>query len=468
MNGITVLSLSGEFEDLSNRTVSLLGSGAKLILRTEKLNCIREIARLAPGYETLDALYDQAEDFDALNERIAGAVIERAQREEVLYGVEDSRDESVGILINRAGEQVKFAGNSFSDAALLAMMRGPGLVLAAVDARALEPDAAVSTLIREIDKRLLASEVKLRLMKRYPDAHPIFMKLEGGHIITCPLYDLDRQAKYSHKVAALVPPVPDLSDNRRCGFSDLVKIVARLRAENGCPWDLAQTHESLRKSILEEAYEVCDAIEQGETEALFDELGDLLMLIVMQAQIGADHGTFGIDDVTGAACEKMIRRHPHIFGEAVAGTESEVKKLWEDVKSRERNISDPREKMMKITGGLPSLIQAEKVQQRAADIGFDFPSAEAALQKLHEELGELHAAIANHTNIEEEMGDLLFSMVNVSRLLSISAEVALSAANQKFTARFVRMISLIRTEGGEIGNMTLDQMDKFWDMIKKS
>lgn len=255
------------------------------------------------------------------------------------------------------------------------------------------------------------------------------------------------------------------SDPRAAGaaFSRLVEIMARLRAPGGCPWDREQTFESLRRYTLEEAYEVVQAIDDRDWEALPDELGDLLLQIVFLSEIAAEEGRFGVADVAGAITEKLVRRHPHVFGQVEVADADEVLRNWEAIKHRERGGGSVLDDVPR---SLPALARAEKLGKRAAQIGFDWDSPAAVLAKVREELAELEAELAaeaDQDRLEAELGDLLFAVVNLSRHLELSAELAGNRANAKFERRF-RAVERAVAEG-RVG-ADVDSMEAEWQRIK--
>lgn len=249
-------------------------------------------------------------------------------------------------------------------------------------------------------------------------------------------------------------------------FSDLVDIIARLRGEGGCPWDAEQTHESIKKNLIEEAYEATEAIDSGKGEVMADELGDLLLQIVFHAQIGKEDGEFTIDDVTNAVSEKMIRRHPHVFADTTVENSDEVLVNWEKIKKQEKGQKTATESMLSVSKYLPALMRAGKVQEKAAKVGFDWERAEDALLKVREETEELSEALGEKTNIEEEIGDLLFAAVNTARLCGVDAEEALTGATSKFIKRFTFMEENAHKQGKKLDTMTINEMDELWNMSK--
>jgi len=250
-------------------------------------------------------------------------------------------------------------------------------------------------------------------------------------------------------------------------FEDLKEIMKKLRGEGGCPWDREQTHTSIRDCLIEEAYETAEAIDSGKDEKMYDELGDVLLQVVFHAQIAEEEGRFNIDDITNAICEKMIRRHPHVFADGDAKTADDVLVKWEEIKKEEKGDESTTDTLMSVSSYLPSLIYAKKVQKKASKVGFDWDSWAEPLDKVFEEAEELKEALQNNTNIEEELGDLLFSAVNVSRFAGVDAENALKKTTEKFINRFKMVEDMAREEGKSLENMSLAEMDELWDRAKK-
>ncbi len=253
---------------------------------------------------------------------------------------------------------------------------------------------------------------------------------------------------------------------------ELLHIMARLRdPRKGCPWDQKQTWESIAPYTVEEAYEVADAIDRGDFSGLKDELGDLLFQVVFYAQMGAEQGLFDFDDIVDAVCEKMIRRHPHVFARQQPGNDAVLKDAWEQEKSRERAAKGLGNSVLDgVAQALPALIRADKLQKRAARVGFDWPDAGGAMSKVEEELTEVREALEKGSQkaLEEEVGDLLFAAVNVARLLGLDAEQALRKGNRKFERRFQRMEQHLRRAGKEdLSTLTLQQLEQAWQQIKE-
>lgn len=252
-------------------------------------------------------------------------------------------------------------------------------------------------------------------------------------------------------------------------FLQLVEIMRTLRSPEGCSWDRKQTHATMAEHVAEEAREVVEAIRSGDTLHIKEELGDLLMIIVFNAQIAAENGTFDMADVARGICEKLINRHPHVFGDVAKGADPEkVIAMWGEIKKQEKIDRKRISNRMREAVEFPSaLAGAEKIQDEAAVVGFDFPDAHAALAKIKEEAGEIEAALKGQQReaIEEEVGDLLFSVLNVSRLAGVNAEECLRRSAAKFVSRFARVETLVEADGGFAGK-SLAELDKYWDKVK--
>ncbi|MGB5252886.1 MAG: nucleoside triphosphate pyrophosphohydrolase [Sedimenticolaceae bacterium] len=255
----------------------------------------------------------------------------------------------------------------------------------------------------------------------------------------------------------------------------LLTIMARLRdPEGGCPWDRRQTYATIVPYTLEEAYEVADAIQRGDMRELRDELGDLLFQIVFYSQIAREEGQFDFHDVAQGICDKMVRRHPHVFAEAKVTDEAQLRQAWEQNKAEERagrHQAAEASQMDGVARALPALIRAEKLQKRAARVGFDWPDARGAFDKVREELDEVEAEVAtiDPDRLQAELGDLLFAMVNVIRLLGMDAEQTLSSANEKFERRFRAMETLLGNSGRQdLRELSLEALDAAWEQVKEA
>lgn len=263
--------------------------------------------------------------------------------------------------------------------------------------------------------------------------------------------------------------MPDFEYKDRYDIRDLVSIMRMLRAPGGCPWDAAQTHESIKKNLIEETYEVIEAINKNDKTLLCEELGDLLMQVVFHAAMEEEAQTFDFDTVCDGICKKLIERHPHIFGDVKVSGVDDVLTNWDAIKMKTKGQKKTSDSMQSIPRELPALMRATKIQKKAADAGFDWDDASGAIDKLYEEIGELKAAVdANDKeNITEEMGDLLFSAVNVSRFIHTDAEEALTASSDKFLSRYLDVERLAEEKGIDMKASSIEILDELWDEAKR-
>ena len=262
-------------------------------------------------------------------------------------------------------------------------------------------------------------------------------------------------------------------------YEKFLKVIEELRSEHGCPWDREQTHASLKQCMLEEAYEVIEGIEEyeatGDYKNLREELGDVLLQVVLHARIAEEEGRFTMEDIVDEICEKMIRRHPHVFGDAAAENSKESLLLWEDIKKQEKKEETLADTLNRVAKAFPANIRAEKIQKKAAKYGLEFESMEQVLGKVKEELEELEEAIRNNKNgenqptkqVEEEFGDLMFSMINLSRFLGVNAENSLTNATNKFINRCAGIENLAREQGEKLNHMSSEEIDILWQSMKQ-
>lgn len=249
---------------------------------------------------------------------------------------------------------------------------------------------------------------------------------------------------------------------------DLVEIVKILRAPGGCPWDMEQDHHSIRRDFIEETYEVVEAIDNDDTELLKEELGDVLLQVVFHTEIEAEKNSFNIDDVADGVCKKMIIRHPHVFSNATADTTEQVLKNWDSIKMQTKSQKSQAEVLQSISKALPSLMRSQKIQQKAAKVGFDWENVDGAISKLKEEIAELEEAVSQNDqqHKEEELGDVLFSAVNIARFINTDAEKSLYNACEKFISRFSTMEKLANELNIKLEETSLEDMNNLWEQAK--
>lgn len=429
---------------------------------------------------SFDHLYDSAGSFDEVYQEIARQVLGHAAcADGLVYAVPGDPmvgESTVGLILAQAPGipvQVRIVhGISFVEPCLAAagldaldgVYVADALELARQHHPPFPPDKLA--LVGQLHSRLVAADVKLTLMNTYPAEHPVHL-IHGAGTDDCRveavlLHEIDRAHGIGAWSALLVPGLRTGSS-----FESFQETVAHLRAPEGCPWDREQTHESLRAHLMEEAYEALQAIDEGDEDALREELGDLLLQIVLQSQIAVEGGTFTMAQVIAGIDEKIHRRHPHVFGDVEAGEVDQVLRNWEALKAVERlNNGQDKGLLDGVPSSLPALAQAAEVQGRVARVGFDWPSAAGAREKVLEELAELDRAEVERQ--ADELGDLLFAVVNYARRLDVDPEAALRTAISRFRRRFAAMESASGARGKPLADMSLEEMDRLWEQAKQS
>jgi tetrapyrrole methylase family protein/MazG family protein len=325
-------------------------------------------------------------------------------------------------------------------------------------------------LLGQLYSRRLASDVKLTLMNAYPDHHPVtLVRAAGtsdGDTTAVPLHELDRGLPLDHLTTLYVPPLPHIG-----GLPAFQDTVARLRAPGGCPWDREQTHQTLRRALLEETYEVLAALDAGDAGALCEELGDLLMQIAMHAQIASEEGTFQFADLIERIDSKLKRRHPHVFGDLEVSGTADVLRNWEAIKAGERagkpGGSELSSGLEGVPADMPALARAQALGERAARAGFDWPDIDGVLDKVCEEVGELQGA--DDPGLQAgEMGDLLFTLTNVARWLGLDAESALRETSDRFLRRYSRVERGARARGTSLQALSPAELEALWEDAKSA
>lgn len=259
----------------------------------------------------------------------------------------------------------------------------------------------------------------------------------------------------------------DFKRKEKYNFNDLLRIMEILRAPDGCMWDREQDHQSIRRNFIEETYEVCEAIDEQDPEHLKEELGDVLLQVVFHTQMEKEKGVFDIGDVADGICKKLIYRHPHIFGTVEVGSSEEILRNWDELKRKEKHQKSDTDTLASVAKSLPGLIRAEKLQKKAAKVGFDWENAQGALEKAGEELDEVKRAIAGDGDPEEEIGDLLFAAVNVARHLKVDPERAMEKTCNKFIRRFADMEQQAKEENKALSGLSLAELDTLWNRSKE-
>ncbi|HEY3993490.1 MAG TPA: nucleoside triphosphate pyrophosphohydrolase [Ktedonobacteraceae bacterium] len=495
---ITILGLGpGSWDDLTIQARAVLERAAReqtpVCFRTLVHPTIEPIKAAFPDLQitSFDDFYDESDNWEQLYQRITESVCEQAARQPVIYAVPGHPligELTVQLLLAQARQRGLstriVAGLSFLEPVCAALELDPFTLGAQIiDATALagltHDEAAgkivptTPLLIVQVYNRRVASEVKIALGECYPDEWPVKLVKAAGvdsdeAVIEMPLYELDRNSLANHLCTLYVPPRNAMEALRLP--ESLRYITMRLRRDpDGCPWDRQQTHESLTRYVIEEAYEVVEAIEEHDLDHLAEELGDLLLQVYLHSEIARQEGNFTIGDVFEHVNAKLIRRHPHVFGTTEVANAGQVVQNWEAIKKQEKIAAGKDVDAASVLDGIPlaspALVLAQEYQKRAAKTGFEFSQLQEVLDKLNEELNELHAASTVEEQ-KEEMGDVLFIVAKLARMLHIDAEEALRQANRKFKQRFTQMEATIKSEQREFASYTLEEWTQLWKKAK--
>lgn len=496
---ITILGLGpGRWDDLTLQARAALEQAASnditVYFRTRIHPTVEALRRQIPNLciESFDSFYDESTSWDTLYARIAEQLCLLAEQQPpVLYAVPGHPligEASVQFLLRQAKQRGLstriIAGLSFLEPVCAALELDPiaagTQIMDATTLAALGLDEiagkiipTIPLLVAQVYNRRLASAVKLALSECYPDEWPVKLVRAAGvddteAVIEMPLYELDRGSLANHLSTLYVPPLDEMEALRLP--ETLHYITMRLRREpDGCPWDRQQTHQSLTRYVIEETYEVVEALEENDMEKLAEELGDLLLQVYLHAEIARQDGDFSIGDVFEQVSAKLIRRHPHVFGQVEVDNAGQVVQNWEAIKRQERIAAGKDVQTESVLDGVPlaapALIVAQEYQKRAAKTGFDYSSLQQVLAKLAEELQELQEATTPE-HLREEMGDVLFMVARVARELHMDAEEALRLANRKFRQRFQAMEKVTRDEGRMFSSYRPQEWIELWRRVK--
>lgn len=483
MATLTIVGLGpGDIDDLTRKAWRVLKAASVIYLRTTQHGCVSCLPQTGATYHSFDALYDEAESFDAVYEGIVATLLQAAAEVDVVYAVPGDPlvgESTTTRLLERApsaGVTLEIVnGISFVEPclkllgvdALDGLQILDGLDLAAMHHPPVNPD--YPALIGQVYSRSVASNVKLTLANQISDEWPVVLLHGAGtdavQVERLLLYEIDRSPYINHTTSLYVPAVGGMSS-----FEQFQEIIAHLRAPEGCPWDRKQTHESLRPYLLEETYEVLEAIDAGDPDELARELGDVLLQVVLHTQIAIDEGAFNMTDVLRHINEKMVRRHPHVFGTTNVHDAEEVVTNWEAIKAQEKAQNGksalPEPLLASVPKALPALMLALKYQDRAARVGFDWQQMQDVRRTLIEEIDEALAVIDEPEKLAAEIGDVLFSLVNWARWLKVDPEEALRQTNAKFYRRFAYVEEQVRASGRDFAAFSLDDLDALWDAAK--
>jgi tetrapyrrole methylase family protein/MazG family protein len=481
MSGITLLGLGpGDPAQLTREAWDVLSKADDVWLRTKQHPAVRGLPSKTKIH-SFDDLYENGEDFGSVYAAIVEKVLELGQRPQgVVYAVPGDPfvAEATGPEIARRARSLGLplkivSGLSFLEPVFAALGLDPYPCLVLMDALELgdahipvfPPD--MPALVAQIYSRQVASEVKSTLTTVYPDEHPVRLVHAAGTkdelVEEIPLFEIDRSEHIGLLTALYLPPLGEGTS-----FEAFQELVAHLRAPDGCPWDREQTHASLRMHLMEEAYEALEAMDSGNPGEMAEEFGDLLLQIVLNAQIASEEGEFNMADVLKGIYDKIVRRHPHVFGDTQLDGVQGVLKNWEKLKAAERAEGTEPEKGLLdgVPRSLPALGQAQEYQDRAARVGFDWPEISGVLDKIAEEIQEVREA-TNEAELTAELGDLFFALVNLSRWKKVDAESTLRTTNLRFKTRFAHVERGAKKQGRKLQEMTLDEMETLWQQAKR-
>ncbi len=455
---------------------------AAIYLRTSRHPAVDWLEAEGWSATAFDYLYEAHDSFADVYRAMVDTLLERAAVvTPVLFLVPGNplvAEDAVTLLRQRCAQQgvelrVETAPG-FLDLVCATAEIDPGAGLQVVDAYRIAagtlPAPDLVLVVAQLHSRLLAADVKLQLLEVYDEGHPVTIMRElggAGRLETLPLSQLDHSGDFDHLTSLLVRPVDAPGGRAAAASRRFYGVIDRLLSDGGCPWDRKQTHQSLRPYLIEECYEAVEAMDPPNPEALAEELGDVLLQIYLHSAIAARAGSFELADVIAGVHDKMVRRHPHVFGDVSVRDTGDVLVNWERIKRDEKGEAGSRSLLDDIPRSLPALLAAIKVQQRASRMGFDWPDQAGPQAKLLEEMEEVTRA-QGAEQLERELGDLLFSVVNWARFLSVSPETALWRATRRFAARFAAMEELARQQGLDFGRLELAELDTLWEKVKNS
>jgi tetrapyrrole methylase family protein/MazG family protein len=481
--GITIVGLGpGDGRYLTREAWQTLSQAGRVVVRTKRHPTV---ADLPASVEVIsfDAVYESAASFEEVYRQITDQLLDMARKaerdgSEIYYAVPGHPlvgESTVTAILGQAGDEgVKVRivdGLSFLEPTLSALgydaFEGlqlfDALEIAGYNHPPLSSDRPV--LLGQLYDRLVAGEVKMALMALYPDDHGVVLVhgagTAGQFIERIPLYALDRSDQIGHLTSLFVPPLPFSGS-----LAALAETVAHLRGPDGCPWDQEQTSQSLRAGFLEEASEVLQAIDDENMDGLREEIGDMFYHLVMQVQLAVEQQEFRLNEVMGGIISKLIRRHPHVWGDVEVADSGEVIRNWEAIKEQENVQAEKGDSVLdSIPLALPALARAQKIQQRVARIGFDWPDIGGVEAKIVEELDEIRAAQSTMER-QMELGDLLFAVVNWLRWLNLDAESVLREANARFERRFRQVELMARSRDLDLAGMSIDELEALWQEAK--
>ncbi|UFU01476.1 nucleoside triphosphate pyrophosphohydrolase (plasmid) [Radiobacillus kanasensis] len=479
MNQIEVIGLgAGDIDQLPLGIYKKLTTSQKpIFVRTVDHPVIQTLEQEGVTFKGYDSVYEAHAEFGDVYQAIVEDLLHQAKSDSLIYAVPGHpmlAEKTVQLLEDQTEVNVTIVGGqSYLDDLFTALRMDPIEGFQFVDATSFsrfELNYLQHIVFCQVYDSFVASEVKLALLEDLNPEHPITIVDAVGSnqekILRVPLVELDQTVSLSNLTSIYVPPVK--REQLPHQFFRLREVIAQLRGPNGCPWDKEQTHESLRNYLLEEAYEFIEAVDDLDDDGMIEELGDVLLQVMLHSQIGEDEGYFTVDDVIESITEKMIRRHPHVFGDTVASSSEKVVQNWDEIKRAEK--TERTSLMDAVPKHMSGLLEAEQIQKQAAKVGFDWQDPEPMWEKIKEEMEEVKQAIAtqDEKEIEKEFGDVLFAIVNLTRYYKINPELAVKQTNRKFKQRFTFMEQEIKKNNEQLSELTLERLDQYWDKAKQA
>lgn len=482
MNTITIVGLgAGDIEQLPLGVYRRIKSSSHLYLRTDQHPVVKDLTAEGVTFHSFDAVYEKHDQFDLVYEEIVRELVAASKQHSLVYAVPGHplvAEKAVQMLLSLQDEgkiRVEIGGGqSFIDALFASVGADPIDGFQLLDGTSLklhDIHMKQQLIIGQVYDAFIASEVKLTLMELYPYDYEVMLVTAAGSkeekVERIPLVELDRVAHLSNLTSLYVPAVKEMEASFK-QYATLREIISTLRGPNGCPWDKEQTHHSLKKYLLEETYELLEAIEEEDIDHMIEEMGDVLLQIMLHAQIGEDEGMFTMEEVMEGLSAKMVRRHPHVFGTVQVENTEQVKANWDEIKKSEKQ-QDHEPMLKNVAKGMPALMKAYEYQKKAAKVGFDWADPQGAWEKVWEELKEFENEVENSSenHMKKEFGDVLFALVNVARFYKIFPEEALAMTNTKFFRRFSYVEEQVLKSGKSFEDFSLEELDQFWNEAKK-
>ncbi|MEN1966454.1 nucleoside triphosphate pyrophosphohydrolase [Lentibacillus sp. N15] len=455
----------------------LTDSQKKIYVRTMDHPVIASLKAQGVEFIAFDDVYEANDHFEDVYQEITNQLVQYALMSPIIYAVPGHpmlAEKTVQLLLEQKQVTVTVVGGqSYLDDLFTSLHIDPIDGFQFVDATSFKRnqlDYRHHVIFCQVYDRFIASNVKLVLLEDLPADYPVTIVEAAGSneesLKTIPLEELDHSLAVSNLTSVYIPPVPQESLHHT--FARLREVMAQLRGPNGCPWDKKQTHESLRQYAVEEVYELIDAIDDQDDEGVIEELGDILLQVMLHSQIGEDAGYFSVDDVIQSITDKMIHRHPHIFADKVVETVADVNRNWDLLKQEEKGKEQRQSVLDGVPKRLPALFRAYQLQKKAGKVGFQWETVDEVWEKLNEEIAEVREAVkqADLVEIEKELGDVLFVLANISRYYKVNPEIALNRTNQKFISRFAFIEKRLAEQKKDIQEAGLAEMDHYWNQAK--